>query len=172
MMILYILLGVFVVFILVPLIAGNFFPKEHEVTRELWLPQGNIVVWDLVSHHEMDLLWRSDLRKIEHLDDEQGKPVWKETSRHGNELILRDDERTEGSMLLRTIIRNRNFGGYWLIEVKPGTNNSTSLRVTEKGSIHNPMFRFMFSVFFKKTSTIDQYLDMLKRYLDKLPEAH
>jgi hypothetical protein len=52
------------------------------------------------------------------------------------------------------------FGGTWTIEVTP-VEGGTTLRITERGEVHNPIFRFMSRFIFGQTKSMEDYLGAL-----------
>jgi hypothetical protein len=48
------------------------------------------------------------------------------------------------------------FGGGWTFELAPA-RDGTSLTITERGSVYNPLFRFVSRFVMGHTKTIDEY---------------
>lgn len=163
-MLLYILAGVFFIFVVLPVILGSMMRPEHTGTRSVWLRTDIDRVWEVISNHEREPAWRKDLKGVIRLPDHEGREAWKEISKTGQEIQLATTEKAEKRKIVRTIINNRSFGGSWILELAP-ENAGTRVSLTENGVVFNPVFRFMFKVFFSPTSTIDKYLQMLGNYL-------
>jgi hypothetical protein len=54
------------------------------------------------------------------------------------------------------------FGGTWTYEVIP-SEGGTRLRITERGEVYNPIFRFISHFIIGQTRTMDEYLAALGR---------
>lgn len=67
--------------------------------------------------------------------------------------------RSEPPRLLETKITDTNlpYGGTWTYEVAPAAGGS-ELRITEHGSVYNPIFRFVSRFIMGHTATIDKTL--------------
>jgi hypothetical protein len=56
-------------------------------------------------------------------------------------------------------VPNGSYGGTWTYELSPGPSPATtSLRITETGFIHPPLYRFMMVHVFGPTRNLNQYL--------------
>jgi len=52
-----------------------------------------------------------------------------------------------------------SYGGTWTYELSPGpSSNTTTLRITETGFIHPPLYRFMMVHVFGPTRNLNQYM--------------
>lgn len=96
-----------------------------------------------------------------------GGPAWVEISRRGERLPLE----TVQSIPPRTFVAriadpNLPFGGIWTYEIAPADGGST-LTITERGEIYNPLFRFMARFVFGYTATMEAYLGALGKKLGK-----
>ncbi len=107
--------------------------------------------------------WRSELKGIKRLADRNGKPAWSENVGSFGEMPLQV-EAFEPPRRLVTRIANPKlpFGGTWTFEIAPVEGGAT-LRITENGEIHPPLFRSMTRFLFGYTSTIEAYLKNLGR---------
>ncbi|HEY2546243.1 MAG TPA: hypothetical protein VGI46_09275 [Candidatus Acidoferrum sp.] len=60
------------------------------------------------------------------------------------------------------------FGGTWTFEISPVASGAT-LRITERGYVTNPFFRFMSRTVFSQTATMESYLKSLARKFGEEP---
>lgn len=60
------------------------------------------------------------------------------------------------------------FGGTWTFEIAPAAEGAT-LRITERGYVTNPFFRFMSRFVFRHTSTMEIYLKSLAKKFGEEP---
>lgn len=69
-------------------------------------------------------------------------------------------ERIEPTRLVTKIKPGQPFGGTWTCELAPDGAGST-LTITERGEVYNPIFRFLSRYAFGHTATIDGFLKKL-----------
>jgi hypothetical protein len=60
------------------------------------------------------------------------------------------------------------FGGTWTFEITPTAEGAT-LRITERGYVTNPLFRFLSRFVFGYTTAIESYLKSLARKFGEEP---
>jgi hypothetical protein len=67
--------------------------------------------------------------------------------------------RSEAPRLLETRIADQNlpYGGSWTYEIAPAADG-TDLRITERGDVYNPIFRFVSRFILGQTATIEKSL--------------
>jgi hypothetical protein len=85
---------------------------------------------------------------------------WVESIGHGQTmtfLALRSEAPTHREVLLDQ--PNGSYGGTWIYELSPGPSPATTtLRITETGFIHPPLYRFMMVHVFGPTHNLNQYM--------------
>ena len=157
-----------VLMIAVPLllivIVGATLPEGHLVSRTAWIPQPPDRVWAVITGPPD---WRPNIRKYEELPRVNGARAWRETDSHGQTISYQGSEETltlGGATIRRLTTRiadkNLPFGGTWTIDVAPQNGGSTVI-ITEKGEVYNPVFRFVSRFVIGHTATIDSYLKAL-----------
>jgi hypothetical protein len=163
------IIGIVIVLFVIVYTIGLLMPEKHVGKRTVEFNQSAEVVWELITNHANETLWRKDLKNIERLPDRNENEVWKETSEDDQEMILETIESVSNTKLVRKIVDNQFFGGTWIIEI---TKTETGCRVlfTENGEIYNPIFRFMFNLFVSETATIDQYIKMIAQHFNEKVE--
>jgi hypothetical protein len=69
-----------------------------------------------------------------------------------------------------TLIADPNlpFGGTWTYDIAP-TEEGATLRITERGYVSDPFFRFMSKFVFGQTSTMESYLRSLAKKFGEAP---
>jgi hypothetical protein len=71
-------------------------------------------------------------------------------------------------LVIRIHDKNHNFGGTWIYEIIPSASSST-LRITERGEVYNPIFRFISRFVMGHTGTIDAALtDLGKKFNESI----
>jgi hypothetical protein len=70
-------------------------------------------------------------------------------------------ERVEPTKLVTKIRPGQPFGGSWTCELV-ADGAGTTLTITERGEVYNPLFRFLSRFAFGHTATIDAFLKQLR----------
>jgi Polyketide cyclase / dehydrase and lipid transport len=166
-----IVLWVFVVLvgvlILITLI-GWLLPKNHVATRIGCYRQSPEVIWKAITDVDAMPSWREGLKSVQHLPDRNGLPVHLEITSSGK-LPMETIEMTPLQKLVTRIADPKlPFGGTWTFEIAPATDGAT-LRITERGYVANPFFRFMSRFVFSQTSTMESYLKSLAKKFGEEP---
>ena len=150
-------IALIVVFAILLVVIGFLTPKGHVVTKTIKLRQKPEVVWQAISDFQNQPSWRNELSKVERLPDRNGKEMWKEIYKNGDEMPLETTESIPQQRLVRTIADPElPFNGVWEMKIKADGDGS-SLSITESGEIPNPLFRGMFRIFFGYEDTIVHY---------------
>src|SRR4051794_7507871 len=107
----WVILGIlFLVAIVIAIFAaGAMLPLGHVASRKLRLNQPAEVVWQAISNHPDDPQWRSDLKSVERLPDQNGHPAWQETYKDGMKLLLEDSESSAPQKLVRKVKDSGNM---------------------------------------------------------------
>jgi hypothetical protein len=146
--------------VLLIVIIGMTLPVAHVASRKARFRQPPQVVFDAISGPGE---WRGDLAKIEPLPSVNGRQRWKEISKRGDAITF---ELMDSTPPLRRVTRiadeNLPFSGGWTFEIAPAAGGST-LRITERGEVTNPIFRFVSRFIIGHYRTIDTYLNDLAR---------
>jgi hypothetical protein len=118
-----------------------------------------------------DQSWRRDIRRYEPLPDRNGRRTWKETDKHGSSITFETMESDQPRRLVTRIAdTNLAFGGSWTYEISPEAGGS-KIRITERGEVYHPIFRFVSRFIMGHTATIDGYLSALAKHLDEGGQA-
>ncbi len=144
------------------LAIGWLLPREHVASVRANYRQTPEAIWAVVTDFEAGATWRSGLEAVKRAPDQNGHPVWVETSSFGDMPL--EVEELAPPTLLRTRIADPNlpFGGTWTYEIS-GTGNGCTVTLTERGEIYNPLFRFLSRFVFGYHGTMETYLKDLGR---------
>jgi uncharacterized protein YndB with AHSA1/START domain len=123
-------------------LAGYSLPVNHEASRTAEFNKPPEVVWALIA-------------------DPDGYRGWWD----GAEVKTAVVESSPPSRLVTKIVGETQFGGTWTFEIAP-TNNGSRLTITERGEIHNVLFRALAKYVFGYTSTMDSFLDAARTQLN------
>jgi uncharacterized protein YndB with AHSA1/START domain len=145
-------------------IVGWSLPVAHAASRTQALSAPPEVVWKHLTDVDAFPSWRSGIKRVERLPDRNGRMVWAEEGSSGR--ITLAVEKSEPPHMLVTRIADPDlpFGGTWTYEVAARPDGST-LTITERGEIYNPIFRVMARYVFGYEATMAAYLDSLDKRL-------
>jgi len=140
-------------------VMGLLTPKSHVVARRAVYRASREEVWRAIAEVEGYPGWRKDVKRVERLTDREGRAVWREAGGQG-EIVFERVEAVAGErMVVRIADPGLPFGGTWTYELA-AVEGGTELRITERGEIYNPVFRFM-SRFFDLGATIEGVMKSL-----------
>jgi len=165
--VLWVLLGIAGLLILVTVI-GWLLPRDHVATRIGRYRQPPEAIWTAITDVDAMPAWREGLKSVKHLLDRNGLPAHVEVTSSGT-LPYETVEMTPPQKLVTRIADPKlPFGGTWTFEISPVADGAT-LRITERGYVTNPFFRFMSRTVFSPTSTMETYLKSLARKFGEEP---
>ena len=155
-------------------IIGLFLPKSHVASCRIDLrgvPRES--VFAALTDLDAFPAWRRGLKSLERLPDRNGQAVWRETLRNGPMSFQRTVDRPPDT-LQATIVDNRTITGGWDYQLDDLAEpaSGTRLTITERGTLHNPLFVCM-SKFFDLSATIHGFQEDLATHLgvaDATPE--
>jgi len=156
------LVGLVVILVAIVVIVGFALPKEHVASRTLKLSQKPDTVWNLITDFQNQPTWLPLVKSVEKFPNHDGNPVWQEVyGGSGDKIILETTESVPPQKLVRTIPDTGGpFFGRWEYEIAP-TRDGCSIKITEYGTVPNPVFRFMSKFVFGHCGTIEGYLKAL-----------
>ena len=141
-------------------IGGLATPRHHEVARSMTLPVTPDRLWMSVRDIDAYGQWRHELEDVERVDTDQAQPRWRETNTRRSLTfgVTRDEppHRFSASILDDDL----PYTGEWTWIVEPhGTG--ARVTITERGSVLNPIYRFIGAHFIGYTRSLDRYLASL-----------
>jgi uncharacterized membrane protein len=148
--------------VLVVTAVGYLLPQDHLASREMILAAPASRVFDTITDVGRYPEWRTDLAKVEIVS--QTPLRWRELA--GGDQVTFEVVESQPPERLQVRIADPDlpFGGTWTYELSPQASG-TRLRITERGEVYNPVFRFMSRFVFGHTATIDAYLADFERRL-------
>src|SRR3989442_346536 len=78
------------------------------------------------------------------------------------EVETEEIESVRRKLLVTKVVGEKEFGGTWKFEIGPAERGST-LTITERGEVYNPIFRFVLRFVMGHHRAIDAYLSRLRR---------
>ncbi len=143
---------------------GFLLPRRHTAASSLTVHRPAEDVWVAITDIAAQPQWRSDLNSAERLADHDGRQVWQQRTDMGDwtlELTRMDEPR----LLVATVADSTDgFGGTWTYEIEPN-DETTVLRITERGFIDQPLFRFLARFIFGLHGSQETYLEDLSHHL-------
>lgn len=132
-------------------IAGALLPVKHVAARQAAYGQPPEALWAAIAGPQSGQ---------QPLPDRDGKRVWREGTLT-YETLESDPPRR---LVIRLNDQNHNFGGTWTYEIVP-LPSGARLRITERGEVYSPVFRFISRFVMGHTRTIDTALtDLAKKF--------
>lgn len=152
------LLVVLAILILTMFMMGSTLPQDHTATSSQAFSSTREEVWNVLADFSGWPSWRSDLKEIR-----AGNNTFSEVNGDGEVVDYRIEDFTPPERLVTRIVTpDLPYGGSWTYELTTTTDGCT-LTITENGEVYNPMFRFLSKYMFGHTSTMNQYLEDLKK---------
>lgn len=151
-------------------IIGLLLPKGHVVSRSASFHATPDKLFSLIDGSQA---WRPDVVRYETVPDAAGKKLVSETTRNGETITYELVNRVPPVSLTRRIAtKNLPYSGEWTFSLQPSGATTTIVRITERGEVYNPVFRFMSRFVLGNTRTIDAYLQALEKALEQTIEIH
>jgi len=166
------LIGAFGALALLLAIAGALLPVGHTAAVQISLAPPPPVVYEVITDVSRSAGWRSDLDSIEVLSPPP--PLrWREHGPSGAIEFLQAQAIPPRSV--RTEIQGaeeQGFGGSWTWDLVPAEAGGTTLTITERGQVYNPLFRLLSRTVFSPYATLERYARDLAAHLgdDATPE--
>ena len=144
-------------------VIGALLPRDHVAALTARIAATPDTVWHTITNVAGHTAWRPDVGRVEVLAPSDKGPSWREHSRHG--VITMVVERWEPPRHLVTRIADVGlpFAGRWEYRIEPDGAGASQVTITERGTVHNPIFRFVSRFVMGHTATIDGYLRALGR---------
>jgi hypothetical protein len=144
------------------LVGGLVTPRDHVVARSIILPTAPDTVWHTIRDFARYADWRDELEGVALVDPEQPQPRWRETSTRGSVTFGVTLDEPPRRLAARILDDDLPFTGEWTWQVTPD-GDGARITITERGSVGNPLFRFIAAHFLGHTRSLDGYLGALAR---------
>ncbi|HET9402704.1 MAG TPA: SRPBCC family protein [Candidatus Acidoferrales bacterium] len=146
-------------------LIGALLPQNHVATRAAKFRRSPQELWRAITNISDFPSWRPGVKSVERLPDREGHMMWLERTSHDAipyEAIESSPPDSGGKARLVGKIADPKlpYGGTWTYEVTPAADG-TELRITERGEVYNPIFRFISRFIMGHAMTINHYLAAL-----------
>ncbi len=140
------------------LVAGGLAtPRDHVVARTTVLDATPENVWTTIRDVARYAEWRHELDTADIVDTDQAQPRWRETNSRGSITFGVTTEDAPRRLVARILDDDLPYTGEWCWQLEP-IGNGTRVTITERGSVSNPVFRFISAHVLGHTTSIDRYL--------------
>ena len=139
---------------------GAMQPMDHSVSRSGVIEAPQQKVFTLITDVAHGAEWRPGVKSVTVLQKDKDRDHWVEHLDHGQFMTFiatRTDPPARREVLLDD--PRASYGGTWIYELAPGPSpNTTTLKITETGSIRSPLYRFVMRHVLGMTHNLDQYM--------------
>jgi uncharacterized membrane protein len=142
------------------IVGGLVTPRDHSVARAVVIPASAESVWATIRDFARYDEWRNELEGAEVVDTDQPQPRWRETSTRGSVTFGVTHDEAPLRLVVRILDEDLPFTGEWTWELRT-EGAGTRVTITERGSVPNPLFRFIAAHFVGYTRSLDAYLRAL-----------
>ena len=151
--------------LLLAFVVGSLQPRENVAASHVELRAEREAVWAVLADFATWPTWNHAFDAVEPAPARDGKTVWLARGSYGDmPLVL---ERLEPPARLTTFTpadAGLGFFGSWTYELEERAGGGTRLRITERGEVPNPLFRFMMMLA-GPTRTQREFLRLLSTHL-------
>lgn len=149
--------GGLVAVVAIVILVGTLLPRDHVASLTTRIAATPDAAWQAVTNLEGQTSWRTGLQRVEVLPGVDGKPAWREHLADMALTMVIDEAQPPRRLVTRIADTNLPFGGSWEYDIQPDGAGSR-VTITERGSVYNPVFRFVSRFVMGHTATIDRYL--------------
>lgn len=157
------ILGIVASLIALVVIIGWLLPRDHVAGMSARIAASPDAVWAALIDPAQYPSWRTNVKRVELLPPTPTGPSWREDSSDGVITYVVDAIEPPNRLLTRIADKNLPFGGSWEYRLQPDGAGATTVTIVERGSVYNPIFRFVSRFLMGHTATIDKYLRALGR---------
>ncbi len=152
--------GVLIALAALTAVLGYFIPPMRIAARSVVLPVGRPRVWKTLVAMTDYPRWRRDVRAVEMLPAADGRPAWRERSRHGVILCRTEEITPPRRLVVHVTDRTLTYAATWTYELA-SEDDGTRVTITERAEIMHPIFRGLARYRLGKARHLDGYLAAL-----------
>ena len=147
---------------------GARLPVTHSVSVTGIVPASPARTLAIISNVGDGAAWRSEVKSVKVLPPEDGKDHWIEDLGRGMKMDFvatgTQPLSADGHAVRTIFLKDPNYGGTWTYDVSHGPSpNQTTLKITEDGFIHSPIYRFAMAHFFGPTRNLKIYIKDIQK---------
>lgn len=152
------IIGVVTALVMLATIIGLLMPTDHVASSSATIPATPNEVYAVITDVRRQPEWRKDLTAVDLMSSTPLR--WSETSRFGTITFEQVDAQPPSHFESRIADTTLGFGGSWSYDITADEGGSRVM-ITERGSVYNPLFRFMSRAVFGHYGTQHSYLRAL-----------
>ena len=145
--------------------AGSLLPVAHTAQVGIELRQPPAAIFQAITDVASYPSWRSGVDSIRVVTTAP-RLRWRESGAQGTiefEQVAATPDRTVTARIQGA--REQGFGGSWTWELVPRPAGGTTLTITERGEVYNPLFRLLSRLIFSPYTSLEQYArDLAARF--------
>jgi uncharacterized protein YndB with AHSA1/START domain len=146
-------------------VVGWLLPVEHVAEARMSCSASPDRVFDLVSQVEKYPTWWSEISRVEMLEPISGRIRFRQHTGAGPIVMEVMESVPPSRFVTRIADPDQPFGGTWTWEIESGIPGplpaGTHLKLTERGEVYNPLFRFMSRYVFGYEGTMQSHIRAL-----------
>jgi uncharacterized protein YndB with AHSA1/START domain len=151
------------------MVIGWMLPVAHRAARQATFQAPAARLYALITSPNDFPAWRTGVKLVEVLPDENGHGRFREVSGDGTITYEVAEAVPDRRVVTRIADPNLPFGGAWTYELLPTKGGGTTLRIIEDGEVYNPLFRFVSRYVMGHEATMDRYLRDVAKKLGETP---
>jgi uncharacterized protein YndB with AHSA1/START domain len=145
---------------LIVVVTGLLLPRDHVAALSARIAAPPDSVWAALTDPAGFPSWRPDVRRVEPLRATATGASWREHGSNGTITYVVEASEPPRRLVTRIADKDLPFGGSWEYTVAPDGAGSR-VTIVERGSVYNPVFRFVSRFIMGHTATIERYLRAL-----------
>lgn len=151
-------LAILIVMVIVVVAVGYALPVGHVASSQATLHQPPDAVFATLADVSHFPDWRKDVAQVDVLSTNPLR--WREHGSSGDITFVVVESVRPVHLLTKIDDRSLAFGGTWSYDLVP-SGTGTTVTITERGEVYNPLFRFMSRFVFGHTATMEGFLRAL-----------
>ena len=151
-------LAILIVLAIIVVAVGYALPVGHVASSQASLHQPPDAVFATLSDVSHFPDWRKDVARVDVLSTDPLR--WREHGSSGDITFVVVESVRPMHLLTKIDDRSLPFGGTWSYNLVP-SGTGTTLTITERGEVYNPLFRFMSRFIFGHSATMEGFIGAL-----------
>ena len=143
--------------------VGSKLPETHTASVTDTIPASQQKVWALMTDLESQPRWRTGLKAVKLLPQENGATCWAEVQSSMTMPLCAEVREAPVRQVVRITDPKLPFGGTWTYVLESAGENATRLTITENGTTGPALWRFVGHYVMGEDGSIKQYIADLKR---------
>lgn len=158
--------------VLLVVAVGAMLPRSHVAAVAARIAAPPAEVWRVITDPAAYPSWRADVRRVELLAPTAAGPAWREHGGDGAIAFAVDAAEPPTRLVTRITDPDLPFGGTWEWRVAPDGAGASRVTIVERGTVHNPVFRFVSRFVLGHTATMTTQLGALGRRFGAEADPH